>query len=405
MGNEESMIVAGGGPVGVVAALAAARAGFRVTLLEAAAEADRNPRAATTHPSTLEMIDRVGLLKRFIAEGLVARYFQFWDRETGEKIAEFDHDLLRNDTRFPFVVQTEQHKLVIMGMDALRTMPNAEVRQNARVAGFVQDTEGVTVEIEEAAGAERLRAHWLVGADGGRSTVRKTLDIEFEGYTWPERFLVLTVADDMDALIGCTLRTYFAGRGGEWTNLFKVSGDDGRGRWRAVFPARVDEPEDEAMSDVAVNERLQGLHPNPRGYTVLHRNIYNVHQRVAGRFRVNRVFLAGDSSHLNNPIGGLGLNFGIHDAMDLVDTLCVHVFHDAPEATLDGYERRRRRLNIDFVQRQTVENKRRLEETDPQLRRSRLDELRSVAADPAKARAFLLRSSLIESVRLASTLA
>ncbi len=352
------------------------------------------------------MIDRVGLLKRFIAEGLVARYCEFWDRETGEKIAEFDHELLRNDTRFPFVVQTEQHKLVIMGIDALRSMPNAEVRQNARVVGLVQDTDGVTVDVEnESDGSDRLCAHWLIGADGGRSTVRKTLGIEFEGYTWPERFLVLTVLDDMDELIGCTLRTYFAGRGGEWTNLFKVAGDDGRGRWRAVFPARTDEPDDEAMSDSAVNERLQGLHANPGGYNVVHRNIYNVHQRVAARFRINRVFLAGDSSHLNNPIGGLGLNFGIHDAIDLVDTHCVHVFHDAPAPALEGYERRRRHLNIEFVQRQTVENKRRLEETDPQTRRSRLDELRSIAADPVKARAFLLRSSLIESVRLASAIA
>jgi 3-(3-hydroxy-phenyl)propionate hydroxylase len=404
MPNNPSIIVAGGGPVGVVAALAAARAGFRITLLEAAGEVDRNPRAATTHPSTLEMIDRVGLLKRFTAEGLVARYFEFWDRETGEKIAEFDHELLRNDTRFPFVVQTEQHKLVIMGMDALRAMSNAEVRQNARVTGLIQDTDGVTVEVDADVGDKRLRADWLVGADGGRSTVRKILDIDFEGYTWPERFLVLTVLDDMDALIGCALRTYFAGRGGEWTNLFKVAGDDGRGRWRAVFPSRVDEPEEEAMSDAAVNERLQGLHPNPRGYTIVHRNIYNVHQRVAARFRVNRVFLAGDSCHLNNPIGGLGLNFGIHDATDLVATLCAHVFHNAPEATLDGYERRRRSLNVEFVQEQTVENKRRLEETDPQIRSSRLNELRSIAADPAKAHAFLLRSSLIESVRRASAI-
>jgi 3-(3-hydroxy-phenyl)propionate hydroxylase len=351
------------------------------------------------------MIDRLGLLERFIVEGLVARYFQFWDRETGVKIAEFDHELLCNDTRFPFVVQTEQHKLVIMGMDALRSMSNADVRQDACVTGFTQDADGVTVEVEEGAADKRLRAHWLIGADGGRSTVRKALGIEFEGYTWPERFLVITVLDDMEALIGCTLRTYFAGRSGEWTNLFKVAGDDGRGRWRAVFPTHVDEPDDEAMSDAAVNERLQGLHPSPKGYTIVHRNIYNVHQRVAARFRVNRAFLAGDSSHLNNPIGGLGLNFGIHDAMDLVDTLCAYVFHGAAPATLEGYERRRRSLNIEFVQRQTVENKRRLEATDPQVRRSRLDELRSIAADPAKARAFLLRTSLIESVRLASAIA
>jgi len=401
-GTVPSVIVAGGGPVGVVSALAAARAGFDVTLLETAGEVDRNPRAATTHPSTLEMIDRVGLIDRFIAEGLVARHFQFWDRETGEKIAEFDHELLRNDARFPFVVQTEQHKLAAMGMDALRSMPNATVRQGAQLVAFAQDADGVDATVTTPEGEEHLRADWLIGADGGRSTVRKGLGIEFEGYTWPERFIVLTVLDDMQALIGCAKRVYFAGRAGEWANLFKVAGDDGRGRWRAVFPTRVDETDEQALSDAGAMARLQGLHPNPGGYDLVHRNLYNVHQRVAARFRVGRVFLAGDSGHVNNPIGGLGLNFGIHDATDLIDTLSAHVFHGAPEGSLDGYERRRRTLNVEFVQRQTVENKKRLEETDPAVRRKRLDELRATAADPAKARAFLLRSSLIDSVREAA---
>ena len=405
MPDGPSLIVAGGGPVGVVSALAAARAGFAVTLLEAAGEVDRNPRAATTHPSTLEMIDRVGLLDRFVAEGLVARHFQFWDRETGEQVAELDHDLLRDDTRFPFVVQTEQHKLAAMGMDALRAMPNATVRQGAVLTGFAQDMNGVEAAVTTPDGAEQLRADWLIGADGGRSTVRKGLDIAFEGYTWPERFVVLTVLDDMQALIGCAQRVYFAGRAGEWANLFKVAGDDGRGRWRAVFPTRVDETDEEALSDAGAMARLQGLHPNPGGYNLVHRNLYNVHQRVAARFRAGRVFLAGDSGHVNNPIGGLGLNFGIHDATDLVDTLSGHVFGGAPESSLDGYERRRRTLNVEFVQRQTVENKKRLEETDPATRSRRLDELRATAADPVKARAFLLRSSLIDSVREAARMA
>src|ERR1043166_7104457 len=114
------IIVVGAGPVGVVAALAAAQKGFAVTLLEAEAVVDDSPRAATTHPATLEMIDRLGLIDPFIAPGLVARYFQIWDRPTRTRVAELDHHLLRNDTRFPFVVQTEQHKLVHMGLARLR---------------------------------------------------------------------------------------------------------------------------------------------------------------------------------------------------------------------------------------------------------------------------------------------
>ena len=120
MTKAPKFLVVGGGPVGVVSAVAATQAGFDVELIEAATEIDTRPRASTTHPSTLEMIDRIGLLDRFIAEGLVAREFQFWDRETGTLVATFDHELLRNDTRFPFVVQTEQHKLARMGLDKLR---------------------------------------------------------------------------------------------------------------------------------------------------------------------------------------------------------------------------------------------------------------------------------------------
>ncbi len=126
------------GPVGVVAALAAVQAGFDVTIFESALEVDHSPRAATTHPSTLEMIHRLGLLDRFLAEGLVARDFQFWDRESHSLVATFDHDVLRDDTPFPFAVQTEQHKLVHMGLDALRSLGCA-IHFGTRVTSCVQN--------------------------------------------------------------------------------------------------------------------------------------------------------------------------------------------------------------------------------------------------------------------------
>jgi len=396
-----SVIVAGAGPVGVITALALADAGFSVTLLEAAGDIDRNPRASTTHPSTLAMIERVGLIERFVREGLVARRFQFWDRPAGRKVAEFDHAVLAEDTPFPFVVQTEQHKLARMGLDRLATLPNADVRLNTGIAGLEQDAAGVSARLTDGT---LLRADWLVGADGGRSTVRKALGIAFEGYTWPERFIVLTVTDDFEAMLGCCFRNYFADPD-EWANLFKVAGDGEGPRWRAVFPTRADEPDEVALSDEEAEARLQGLHPKRGRYDLVHRNLYKVHQRVAARFREGRVFLAGDAAHVNNPIGGLGLNFGIHDAIDLADTLSAHVFGGADPVLLDGYERRRRTLNIEFVQQQTVANKKRLEEKDPSRRRTELDALADTAASPGRAREFLLRTSLIESTRRAAAMA
>ncbi len=398
------IIVVGAGPVGVVAALACAQNNLAVTVLEAESKVDDSPRAATTHPATLEMIDRLGLIQSFIEQGLVARYFHFWDRPTRTRVAEFDHDLLREQTKFPFVVQTEQHKLANMGLARLREYAEADIRFETRVTSVRQDATAVIATTEGPNGIEEFRADYLIGADGGRSTIRKALDIDFEGYTWPERFLIFTVMDDFQQLLPCCYRNYFADPQ-EWVNLFKIAGDDGKGRWRACFPAQIDEPDDHALSDEVIHGRLQSAFPKTAPYNLVHRNLYKTHQRVAAKFRVGRVFLAGDAAHVNNPIGGLGLNCGIHDAMELAGTLDQVVHGLADESLLDRYERRRRPMNIQFVQEATIANKRRLEENDPKVRRANLDELRARAEDPVRHKEFLMRSSLIESVRKAALIA
>jgi 3-(3-hydroxy-phenyl)propionate hydroxylase len=402
--KKNRIIIAGGGPVGVISALACAQRGYAVTLLEAEATIDDSPRAATTHPSTLEMIARVGLIDQFIQEGLVARFFQFWDKPARSKIVEFDHDRLRNETLYPFVVQTEQHKLARMGIERLKTFPDVAVRFATRAVAVTQDADSATVTAEGPGGNETFSGDYIIGADGGRSTIRKALDIEFEGFTWPERFLVLTTLDDFQELLpGCCYRNYLADPD-EWTNLFKVAGDDGKGRWRAVFPTRVEESDEEALGDESTYSRLQRVFPLNRRYNVVHRNLYKVHQRVAATFRKGRVFLAGDSAHVNNSVGGLGLNGGIHDAMELVDTLHQVISKQADDALLDRYTRRRRTLNVEFVQEQTINNKKRLEERDPEAREARFDELRATAEDPQKHKEFLLRTSLIASVRKARSM-
>jgi 3-(3-hydroxy-phenyl)propionate hydroxylase len=374
-----------------------------VALVEAEREINRNPRAATTHPATLEMLADLDLIDDTIAQGLVARHFQFWDRITGRKVAEFDHELLKHDTRFPFVVQCEQHKVANLALARLQAMPNVTVKLGSEVTGFAQDASGVSAEVNSAPGQQTLHGRYLVGCDGGRSRIRKGLDIEFEGYTHPERFIVLTTTFDF-ATEGFCLRNYLSGPG-EWANLFKVTGDDGRGYWRAVFPTRIGETDEQALSEMAVQERLQGIRQQERPYEVVHRNIYNVHQRVAASFRGGRVVLAGDAAHVNNPIGGLGMNFGIHDAVELAERLARIQQQGAdPDHELDGYDRIRRSLNVEYVQAQTVQNKKRLEEQDPAARAAHFRDLEAIERDPARQRKFLLRTSLLDSVKQAENI-
>jgi 3-(3-hydroxy-phenyl)propionate hydroxylase len=384
--------------VGVITALALARQGIPVRVLEAENRVDDNPRAATTHAATIEMLAELGLVEEVMARGLIEPKFRIWDRASRELIVEFDFGVLAQDTRFPYVVQCEQHKLANMAISHLLNFPHARIDFSTRAVAVQQFDDRVELVVETAGGSRTVIGSYLVGADGGRSTVRKALGIEFEGYTHPERFLILTTPFSFDATYAQCSRNYFSDPQ-EWCALFKVTGDDGKGLWRLLFPTRPEESDREALQEDAAQRRLQSFFPKRGSYSIVHRNLYNVHQRVAASFRRGRVFLAGDAAHVNNPLGGLGLNFGIHDAVELAGLLGRVRRGEAPTSILDDYDRLRRPLNVEYVQQQTIANKKRLEEKDPALRAQSNDALRKIAADPAAARAYLLRASLIESVR------
>src|SRR5499433_125742 len=396
--TERPILVAGGGPVGCIAALALARQGIPVHVLEAEARVDDSPRAATTHAATLEMLAELGLVDEVIRRGLIEPKFRIWDRASREIIAEFDFGVLKDDTRFPYVVQCEQHKLANMAIEQLRRLAHARVDFSSRVTSLQQFDDRVDAVVEDVRGTRKISGSCLIGADGGRSTMCKALGIAFEGYTHPERFLVLTTPFSFDAEYSQCSRNYFSDPD-EWCALFKVTGDDGGGLWRVLFPTRLDETDEQALDADAVEERLQKFFPKFGRYPVVHRNLYNVHQRVAASFGKDRVFLAGDCAHVNNPLGGLGLKFGIHDAVELSTLLGRVLRGEGPARILDQYDCFRRPLNIEYVQQQTIANKRRLEEKDLGIRAKNNEGLRRTAGDPVAHRAYLLRASLIDSVR------
>jgi 3-(3-hydroxy-phenyl)propionate hydroxylase len=400
--DDRRVLIAGGGPVGLLCAWLLGRRGIPVRLFDDNESPQADPRAATTHPATLDLLAADGLADDMARVGLVAPVFQFWDRPTGELVAQFDHALLKGDTAHPFVVQCEQFKTAKLLLDRLRDFPNVEVLFGHEVVGVAQADGAVTIEVSGAQGRSRHSGGYLIGADGGRSTVRKQCGIAFDGFTWPERFIVLTTPYDFEAKRGYCPRSYFADPEA-WCNCFKVSADGPPGLWRTVFPTDPAQSDGELMSDKGVEARLQKFFPSPEPYEVVHRNLYVTHQRVAERFRNGRVLLAGDAAHVNNPIGGMGLNGGIQDGVNLCEKLAA-VLDGAPDRLLDLYDIQRRTVAIEFVQEQSIANKNRLEARDPDLRRRNLDELRAIAADPERARQFLLRTAMIASQRRAAAI-
>jgi len=401
--SDRRVLIAGGGPVGLLCAWLLGRRGLRVLVCDDNSELQADPRAATTHPATLDLLEEDELDDDMARVGLVAPIFQFWDRPSGKLVAEFDHAVLKNDTRHPFVVQCEQFKTAKLLLDRLRSLANVEVLFSHEVVGVAQNADTVSIEVRGPDGVKRHTGAYLIGADGGRSVVRKQCGIAFDGFTWPERFIVFTTPYDFEKNRGYCPRSYFADPG-SWCNCFKVSADGPPGLWRTVFPTDTSQPDADVTSDEAVQALMQKFFPSPEPYEVVHRNLYVTHQRVAATFRKGRVLLAGDAAHVNNPIGGMGLNGGIQDAANLCEKLAKVLLEGASERLLDLYNLQRRTVAIEFVQEQSIANKKRLEASDPEVRRRNLDELRQMAADRERARAFLLRTAMIASQRRAAAL-
>ena len=403
MDKKERVLICGGGPVGMVTALALVQQGIPVTVFEAFEEPPQDPRAATVHPSTLEMLDTVGLAAGVIERGLPAPAFQFRDRKTQEIVAVFDMKHIADETDFPFAIQYEQWKLVRDGLAALKGNDLADIRLGAKVVAFSQDYEGVTVVQENADGSlEKTEGRYMIACDGGRSTIRIGLGVFMSGFTWGERFLVLTSQHDF-AKDGYIHRNYVMDPT-EWCAVFKVPGDRDQGIWRTLFPTAPEERDEDLLSDEGIGKRIRGLSGDMDHTDIIHRNLYAVNQRVADRFTIGRIFLAGDAAHLNNPLGGLGLNTGIHDCMNITRKIGDVWFGRATDEVFERYHRQRHQLATEFLQSVTIENKKRMEEKDPAVIRRNQEILRENAEDPVKAKAWLMRSSLLDSVRKEETI-
>jgi 3-(3-hydroxy-phenyl)propionate hydroxylase len=399
---DDRVLIIGAGPVGLCLALKLAQSRIKSTVVEQLSDRnflDQVPRAGTNHAATLEMYDDIGLYEKLEPRGIVAPLFHYWDRAKGERIAEFDHAVLKGDTRFPFALQCERIKIVEEALKLAKAKPEIEVRMATVFTGFEQDDARVTAHLENEAGEkEEIVGRFIVSGEGARSLIRKDLDVEFEGFTYPDRTLTLEIAYDFSRH-GYTHRNYISDPV-EWSNLFHWKGPPER--WRVHFPTKPEDDELLLTRPEALQSRVQGFLNTGKPFDIVGFNFYTVHQRVAKAFRKGRAILAGDSAHVNSPIGGMGLNSGVHDAFNLADKFFRIWSGGDPDALLGLYERQRRHIAVHSTQAQTIRNKKLLAERDPAVRRKNHDELKRQSEDPKLAREFLLRTSLIASLREAA---
>jgi 3-(3-hydroxy-phenyl)propionate hydroxylase len=396
MAAERRVIIAGGGPVGLIAGLMLGRAGVDVTLCDMGDILYQHPRAATIHPATLDMLDDLGVYQLIEPQGIICPIVNYYDQQ--ELLASFDHGILADETRHPWVLQCEQDKLSRTLFEMARDVPKLTIRTLTEVVDCTQSADGIEVEVKNPDGTlERMRADYLIGADGARSTVRKRVGIEFEGFTYGERFMIIGSTYDF-AQAGYAYRNYISDPV-EWYNLFKISWKGPPGVYRLVVPLKLDEVLDESRMMEVCQRKFQRFHPRSQPYEIVIHDSYVVQQRVAATFRKGRILLAGDSAHLNSPIGAMGMNSGIHDAVSLATNLLRVLDAEEGDEALDRYVRQRRHVAVKHVQTATIANKQAMEQRDPETRRRYREDMQRAAEDPVLAKTFLMRTSLIDSLR------
>jgi 3-(3-hydroxy-phenyl)propionate hydroxylase len=393
MGIEKvQVVIAGAGPVGSVAAAYLAQHGIEVLIAEAGSDAAQDLRASTFHAPTLEMLDEIGVTDKLIEMGLKAPVYHWRDRKSGE-IFSFDLTEISDIARYPYRIQCEQYHLARMLADRLEALGNATVLFDHKVVNVEQDETGVDVALEHMSGIHRVRCQYLIGADGANSIVRKWLGIDFDGFTYPEKFLCLSTEYPVEDEIRDLAHVNYISDPDEWLVLLRVPG-----LWRVLVPTTESDTNDFLLSDAKKDSVFGGIVRDGASIVTRHRTIYRVHQRVAKQFRVGRIALVGDAAHLNNPLGGFGMNSGIHDAFNLCEKLVGVLNGKTSDEVLDRYDRQRRTVTHAFTQQQTLENMEMMRAGQTEAHRQRMETMRALASDPEKRRAFLMRQAMLTSL-------
>ena len=386
------VIIIGAGPVGTFAAYCLAEYGIETLVLESESTCETDMRASTFHPSTLKYLDNLNLADELIEKGLKAPIFQYRIRSTDE-VLEFNLQELDDVLDFPFRLQCEQYKFARMLAGKLDRHRHSSVLFNRKLINFSEGNNKVTLDVDHHGTSEQYQCDYLIGADGANSIVRRNLGIEFSGFTYEEKFFTLSTQKPLENYFSNLSYVNYVSDPEEWFVLLKAPS-----AWRILVPVPQTLDDKAIKSNDYVSDIFTRVLNSCDPIETIHRTIYRVHQRVINKMRYGRIMLAGDSAHLNNPLGGFGMNGGLHDAWNLAEKLDGIINHKKDEDLLNLYDRQRRTVMNDFIQKQTIRNKKMIEETGDANYSSEWMRMRNLHENENERRDYMLRQSMTQSL-------
>ncbi|MGJ7504029.1 MULTISPECIES: FAD-dependent monooxygenase [unclassified Variovorax] len=331
--------IIGAGPIGLLTALGLARYGIPVQVYEEDGQLSMEIKAGTILTRTLEVLRRYGAVDKVLASSLRIDEIGEVDRRTQTAQFPVPLHLLGDETRFPFVINIPQHDFEPVLAEELSTRETASLHLGHKLVGFEDRDDHVLLKLDTPEGAKTVECAWMLACDGGRSMVRTKLGIEAEGYSLDEKYALVDLKLDLD--IGnprdYPYLAYFSDPE-QWMILVRHPKC-----WRFLYPLL---PGQDSPTDAELLEKSLSFIGQVDNVEVISKVIYNVHHRVASRWRSGRVLLMGDAAHLITPMWGLGITTGALDASNLPWRLNWVLRGWADESLIDGYEREQRPMAI-----------------------------------------------------------
>ncbi len=338
------VIIVGGGPTGLSLALGLAHHDVRSIVLERAPQAPERSRAFVLWPRTAEVLRDWDAWDALRAAGTFVPEIAVYDSATQQRSFGVDFRVLEETFSEPGALLLAQSKAEEILRELVRKNPLCDLRTGWSATDICQDDDGATVTtLDDAGNAVDLRGAYVAGCDGASGITREAMGVELEGVTYGMR--VVVTDERVERTLGApSFRASFA-------PILALGIEFEPGHWRVIAPVPKENSDDDACADLGHADRMRALFGDAasRAHT-LWRGFFTIHRNHAQRFVKGRVTLAGDAAHLNSPVGGQGLNVGIHDAANLAWKLAYALNGGDARKLLESYDLERREMMTDSVE-------------------------------------------------------